>query len=181
MHKDEQQPEQRHGSLLTLYDQTWEEIRRLREFEWKIAVTFITLSGGFVALICSDSFKPLLTYNLRWILTAAQIFAIIFGIYCLLRTHYYLAQQRDIRRKIEDVLNFHEPAVFMTEALLPGGWKSRQVRFSFQLELLIPLMLIVFLVQALAIYVTWFATAKPAIHIQDRERCLSRSHQTLLY
>ena len=105
MHKDEQQSENRHSSLLALYDQTWEEIRRLREFEWKIAATFITLSGGFVALICSESFKPLLTYNLRWILTGAQIFAIIFGIFDDQNRGY--------------ILDCHSPSSQRTSAHLP--------------------------------------------------------------
>jgi hypothetical protein len=160
MHKDHQDHKQRHESLLALYDEAWEEIRRLREFEWKIAVTFVSLSGGFVVLICSDSFKPLLTYQLRWILTIVQACAICFGAYSLWKTHEYLTVQRNIRRTIEHVLNFHEDGVFTQDALLPLPWKDQPVTFGFQaLGLLVPLVLIVVSVQALAIYITWVVPA----------------------
>jgi hypothetical protein len=174
MHKNEQGLEQRHSSLLSLYEETWEEIRRLREFEWKIAVTFVTLAGGFVVLICSDSFKPLLTHNLRCVLIVVQSLAIIFGIYCLLRTHYYLTEQRNIRRRVEDVLNLHEEGVFTSDALLPVKWKGKKVRFGFQaFGLLIPLMLTVFFVQTLAIYITWVASIEPTRDLRHPGRCLS--------
>ena len=175
MHKDNQDREQRHESLLALYDETWEEIRRLREFEWKIAATFVTLSGGFVILICSDSFKPLLTHNLRCVLIVVQILAIIFGVYCLLRTHNYLTEQRDIRGRIEDVLNFHEKGIFTSEALLPEKWKGKKVKFRFQaFGLLIPLILTVVFVQALAIYITWVASAEPTRHDSRHPSLCSR-------
>jgi hypothetical protein len=162
MHKDQPDHKQQHESLLALYDETWEEIRRLREFEWKIAVTFVSLSGGFVVLICSDSFRPLLTFQLRWILTAVQIGAIIFGIYSLWKTHKYLTEQRNIRRTIEHVLKFHEDGVFTKDSLLPAAWKNKSVTFRFQtFGLLVPLALIVLFVQALAIYITWVASAAP--------------------
>jgi hypothetical protein len=172
MHKDEQNPEQRHQSLLALYDEAWEEIRRLREFEWKIAVTFVSLSGGFVVLICSDSFKPLLTHQLRWILTIVQVCAIVFGIYSLWRTHEYLTVQRNIRRTIESVLNFHEDGVFSQDPLLPSLWKDKPVTFGFQaLGLLVPLVLIVVFVQALAIYITWVVPAPPREKSRHRSIC----------
>lgn len=165
MHKDQQNGDQRHESLLALYDETWEEIRRLREFEWKIAVTFVSLSGGFVILICSDTFTPLLTCRLRWILTAVQLSAVVFGIYFLCRTHRYLTEQRNIRRSIERVLGFHEERLFTAEPLLPAIWKNQPVTFGFQaLGLLVPLILIVVFVQALAIYITWVASPEPAHH-----------------
>ena len=37
MHADEQTPDHRHAALMCLYERTWEEIQRLREFEWKAA------------------------------------------------------------------------------------------------------------------------------------------------
>lgn len=174
MHKHQQDQKQRHESLLALYDEAWEEIRRLREFEWKIAVTFVSLSGGFVILICSDSFKPLLTHQLRWILTIVQVCAIIFGVYSLWRTHEYLTVQRNIRRTIEHVLNFHEDGVFTHDPLLPLPWKDEPVTFGFQaLGLLVPLVLIVVFVQALAIYITWVVPTP--IHQKSKHRSICSS------
>lgn len=169
MHKDQQEPEQRHESLLCLYKETWEEIRRLREFEWKIAATFVTLAAGFVVLICSESAKPFLTQKVCGILIGGQILAVGFGIYCLCKTHYFLMQQRNIRRTIEDILNFHEQNVFTNGAVLPQQWKGKRVTFSFQMGLLIPLIAVVIFVQALAIYITW-ASSKRLNDIRP-ERC----------
>ena len=160
MHSNDQSQDQRHEALLSLYERTWEEIVRLREFEWKIAVTFVTLSGGFIALICSDGFKPLLTTALRWWLTAVQVFAMLFGVYCLIATHKFVSQQRNIRRSIEEVLGFYEKGVFTFTPVLPETWKGKPISFRFQaFDLLIPLTLTVLIVQALTIYLIWSVAA----------------------
>jgi len=71
MRAKQQGKEKHHDSILSLYERTWEEIERLREFQWKIAVTFITINGGLISLLCSNELRPLLTPKLRWWLTVA--------------------------------------------------------------------------------------------------------------
>ncbi len=164
MHSGAQEKGERHAALLSLYERTWEEIQRLREFEWKIAMTFITLSGGFIALVCSDGFKPLLTPSLRAWLIAVQACAVVFGVYCLIATHRFLTQQRNIRRTIEGVLAFYDPGVFTQNALLPEEWKGKRVLFRFQTYgLLIPLMLTVLVVQTLTMHLTWVINRGPTV------------------
>lgn len=173
MHKGEQKLEQRHESLLALYNETWEEIRRLREFEWKIAATFVTLAGAFIVLISSDSIKPLLTHGFRLFLTFAQFLAMGFGIFCLHRTHAFLTDQRKIRQTIEDVLNFHENNVFADGPILPTPF-AQPIGFSFQAkQLLIPLIAAVILVQGLAIYMTWAIPAGRGSEHQDHCQLVS--------
>ena len=156
MHAKQQGKEERHDSILSLYERTWEEIERLREFQWKIAATFITINGGLIALLCSNELKPLLTPKLRWWLTVGQCFATVFGAYCLITTHRFLRQQRNIRRRIEEVLGFYDKSIFTDEPLLPEHWKGKRVTLGFQaFDLLLPLIAIVLIVQGLSLYFTW--------------------------
>jgi hypothetical protein len=156
MHAKRQSDEHHHEALLSLYERTWTEIQCLREFEWKVAATFITLSAALILLLCNQDIKDLLTFELRLLLTLSQVFGAIFGVYCLVTTHHYLTNQRNIRRTIEHVLQFYDPNVFCEETLLPPEWKSKKVGFSFQgWSLIAPLISAVIFIQVLSTYLVW--------------------------
>jgi hypothetical protein len=144
--------------LLALYEATWAEITRLRDYEWKIAYYFVGISAGLITLLANDSIRPLLNgYGyLRIALTIIQAVAAVFAVFYLEMTHRYLSQQRNIRRQIEETLGFYEPGKLGTSALLPSEWRGKRITSSFQrIGLLLPLMTMVLAVQGLTIFLIW--------------------------
>jgi len=157
-------PPSPHEYLRDLYHETWGEIHRLRDLEWKIAAYFLTLSAGLLALLVSDHVQNLLSRRMRLALTLIQIVSAFFAWYYLRQTHNYLTEQRNIRRRIERVFGFFEDNLFKVgeveePSILPGQWKDETVSNRFQFaDLLVPLGLIVLVVQALTIVVIWKVT-----------------------
>ena len=147
-----------HEYLKDLYHETWGEIHRLRDLEWKIAAYFLTLSAGLLALLVSDHVQNLLSRRMRLVLTLIQIESAFFAVYYLRQTHNYLTEQRNIRRRIEHVFGFFEDDMYKPgePAILLGKWKGQTVSNRFQFaDLLVPLGLIVLVVQGLTIFVIW--------------------------
>lgn len=137
-------------AVLALYEQTWAEINRLRDYEWKIAYYFITLSVGQIALLTSESFRTLLTPELRGVLTMVQVLAALHSLYYLDKTHEYLTQQRNIRRQVEEYLRLDECG------FLPGEWHGNRIERKFErLGLVIPLVFAMLTVQSICVYLLW--------------------------
>lgn len=154
-----------HAALLKLYEQTTGELQKLREFEWKVAATFVTFAGAFIALVLAPSFQEVLRVDsLRWLpihapirvaLTVLQALVMIFGLWCLGVTHHYLTVQRRLRRNIEAVLRFHDAGVFSEAPVLPPSFRG-DVRFGFQLAgLVLPLAALIVVLQLFSIYLVW--------------------------
>jgi hypothetical protein len=143
-------------SLLALYEATWGEITRLRDYEWKIAYYFVGLSVGLITLLANDSIRPVLSCQLRIALTIIQAVAAFFAVFYLEMTHRYLSEQRNIRRQVEEVLGFYDPGKLAPTSLLPSHWRGKRITSSFQrVGLLIPLMSMVVAVQGLTVYLIW--------------------------
>lgn len=143
-------------NLVALYHETWGEIHRLRDLEWKITAYFLTLSAGLIALLTTEVVPRLLSTKLRITLTVLQVISAGFAWHYLRQTHFYLTQQRNIRRRIEEVFGFFDSGTFAATPILPIEWKGRVVTAEFQrADLLFPLMLMVFVVQGFTIFVTW--------------------------
>jgi hypothetical protein len=137
-------------AVVALYEQTWAEINRLRDYEWKIAYYFVSLSAGQIALLASESFRDLLTPELRVVLSIIQVLAALHSLYYLDQTHEYLTQQRNIRRGIEEYLGLDECG------FLPGQWHGKRVERKFErLGLVIPLAFAVLTVQIICVYLIW--------------------------
>jgi hypothetical protein len=137
-------------AVLALYEQTWAEINRLRDYEWKIAYYFVSLSAGQIALLTAEAFRDLLTPELRGGLTIIQVLAALYSLFYLDKTHDYLTQQRNIRRSIEEHLRLDECGV------LPGEWHGKRIERKFErLGLVIPLGFAVLAVQAICVYLIW--------------------------
>jgi hypothetical protein len=137
-------------AVLALYEQTWSEINRLRDYEWKIAYYFASLSIGQIALLTSESFRDLLTLELRYGLTVIQVLAALYSLYYLDKTHDYLTQQRNIRRGLEEYLRLDECG------FLPAAWHGKRVERKFErLGLVIPLAFAVLAIQAICVYLIW--------------------------
>ena len=153
-------------SLLTLYRETWSEIARLRNSEWKIAYYFVSLSAGLIALIHTGDVKCLLNTHLRWVLTVVQALSGVLAIFYLEKAHQYLTRQRNIRRRIEEVLGLYDDGSHAMGAILPAEWKGVQItRWYQRLGLLVPLALMVIYVQGFTIYLSGYALHSRLPHI----------------
>ena len=143
-------------SLRSLYHETWAEIARLRDSEWKITYYFVSLNAASIVLFLTQSFSALLTTPIRILFTAAAVMTLLFAIYHLQKTHGYLTEQRNIRRRIEELLHLFEAPAGQPDAVLPAKWKGVTVPHSFQrAELVIPLMATVVVAHILTLYVVW--------------------------
>lgn len=148
------------SALLALYERTWEEISRLREYEWKIAYGSVTLTAGFVAAINVENIRQNLTPVVRIFLTVGLSISAVLAVYYLVVTHRYLTEQRNIRRSLETVLGLFEPLGTEAVQVLPIKWKGQKVSPRFQrLELVVPLAMMLIAVQAFAIFVLWILPA----------------------
>lgn len=141
--------------LAHVYRETWGEIHRLREHEWRIAYYFVSFSIGIVALLASESLRPFLGAPVRWAIAAMQLLAMVFAVVYLETTHGHLTVQRNIRRRIEHVFGCYETRMFDDEpaSLLPQQWKGKKVTHWFQrLEIVVPLEVTVVAVQVFSVY-----------------------------
>ena len=142
--------------LLALYQETWAEITRLRETQWKIAYYFVSLSAGLIILLTNDNVRPVLGFSVRIALTLLQVISSVFAVIYLEMSHRYLTQQRNIRRQLEESLGFYDAGVYAPVPILPTEWKGKRITHWFQrMGLIVPLMTIVIAVQALTVYLIW--------------------------
>lgn len=146
----------KHEFLLALYHETWSEITRLRDYEWKIAYYFIVLTGSIIVFVVSDGAQPVLSLTVRWVLTIIQIVSMFLAVFYLEVTHGYLTQQRNIRRSIEELLGLYEKGKFTKESILPEEWKGKRITKGYQrMGLVIPLTTTVVIAHLFCIFVIW--------------------------
>src|SRR2546426_3204945 len=119
-------------SLRSLYHETWAEVARLRDAEWKITYYFVTLNAALTVLFLTEPFHPLLTCEVRTAFATGVLFLLILALYQLIITHRYLTQQRNIRREIEEILGLYEPPSGRSTPVLPREWKGTRISHSFQ-------------------------------------------------
>lgn len=147
-------PESANPFLVQLYEATYSEISRLRDYEWRIAYYFIVLGLAALGLALSADIRPHITVPLQWLLSFFLGTGQVLGLYLLGQTHLWLTQQRNIRRRLEDLMGFYDKGIFADESLLP--WKGRLVRPSFQLfDLVLPLGGGIVIVNTFAIFLVW--------------------------
>ena len=143
----------RADALGHLYRETWREIGRLRDYQWRIAYYFASMSIALLVLIHSGA---LATIDLSWLrptLLAVQALQMCVAQFYLEKTHEYLTQQRNIRRTIEEIFDFYTPGVYGAEPILPAHWKGVRITRRFQrLGLVVPLSIFLLLVQLFVLY-----------------------------
>lgn len=157
-------------ALLALYHETCAEIARLRQTEWRIGYYFLTLSIALIALTLNESFLIFLEKWLRFVLTVVQVISCIFGLYWLYTTHKFLTEQRNLRRKIENLLGFQEPRVYTPKGVLPEAWKEPITnRFQWGSTVL-PIAVAVVLVQLFSMFVLWKVGGPDAVSLPADSR-----------
>jgi hypothetical protein len=101
--------------------------------------------------LLSDLGRPYLTTTVRGVLVLITVIAPLFGTYLLWRTHMWLTEQRNIRRRLERLLGFYDSGVYGPESVLPYG--SRLVHPRFQVvDLVLPMVFGMIMTSVLVIY-----------------------------
>lgn len=160
-------------ALIALYHETWGEITRLRDYEWKIGYYFTSMSFGVILLFSQKDLKSILSNEIKIIITIIQCLAALFSIYYLEKTHRYLNQQRNFRRQIEEIFEFYDINKYSSDPVLLKDWKGKRISKNFErMGLLIPIMVMVLLIQGFSIFIMWNKknlTQKGEIHLNKSD------------
>lgn len=147
---------QRGPVLSALYQATYAEISRLRDQEWRITYYFILLSLGAAGFLLSSAVRPHIVFAIRVLLTGVAVLGQILGSYLLYRTHRWLTEQRNIRRRLERVMGFYDELSYDSQPLLPYGGQSVSLHFQLY-DLVIPLATGMLMANAMVVYIVWSA------------------------
>jgi hypothetical protein len=144
-------------SLLALYQSVQNDIAFYRNWEWSITVYYAVLSTGIIGLVTNSSIGKLMNCTIQIGLTVVQAIALFYSIYHLHKTHQYLAQNRQLRNKIENLLGFFQKDVYIKDdSILPQQFNniSRYYRFEFK-EFIFPFLLFLVIYELVTIYIIW--------------------------
>ena len=118
-------------SLLELYRQTHEEIKRYRDFEWKVLGYTVALLAAIAALTRIATIDPVHEPYIKTLLFILTAVSAIYGSWHIHFIHKWLTWNRNFRRKLEDKLGFYDSGPYGPEPLLPfkgqtvSYWKDK--------------------------------------------------------
>lgn len=112
--------------LISLYSQTYGEITRYRDMEWKIWYWTVALMAGIVSLARLSGVE---LSAVRWFLSGVVIILGVYGIWHIRFVHIQLTWNRKMRRRLERMFKFYDEGVYADEAILPKSWKEKDVSF----------------------------------------------------
>jgi len=144
-------------SLLELYQSVQNDISFYRNWEWSITVYYTILSTGIISLITNESINKLLNCWHLVGLTVVQSVAIYYSIYHLHKAHKYLAWNRELRNKIENLLGFFENDTYIkNDSILPIEFTKIPKYYSIGFkEYIFPFLIFLVLYEFVTIYLIW--------------------------
>ena len=149
----------RADSLLAIYSEISSEIARLRDNEFRTALLSIALDAGLIAVFTNDQVVKNAGNVERYLAISASSLVVLVLIFYLFVLHHYLTQHRTIRRKIEQILEVHEPDIYTSGSLFPSVWNDPEVKFRFQMfGIVTPLVLLMVVFQAGTVLLIWRVT-----------------------
>jgi len=113
-------------ALIALYNQTFAEVVRYRDMEWKITAWTVALLAGVIG--ATRFSKSPVTPCLRELLIVFSILVAAYGIWHVYYAHHQLTKQRQRRRECERILRFHDRGIYYQDAVLPVEWATTPVR-----------------------------------------------------
>jgi len=145
--------------LAAFYKDITDEIRRLREEQWRLSYYFVIEGMGVIYLFTDSRMANFV--NVLTLLAAAfvQIGCFIMYVYHLNRNHFFISRAREVRHKVESVFGLHELTTLSGDSVLPSEWKGAvSKRFEFK-SVVVPLGTFVVCVQLSSLYVIWVGLA----------------------
>jgi hypothetical protein len=144
-------------SILALYNSVQNDIAYYRSWEWNITLYYAVLSTGIIGLVTDEKINRLIREWHLWGLTIIQFVALLFSIYHLHRTHYWLAINRQLRNKLERLLGFFDKGEYITnDSVLPQNYNRNSNYYKIGLnEYIFPFMLFLVIYELVTIYIIW--------------------------
>jgi len=146
---------QKIGILMSLYKETFAEIRRYRDMEWKILLWTVILMGGIVT---ATHLAPVKEAHKPYVQTLLYVFTVVAAIYGGWHIHFAhkrLTWYRNIRRRCDRVFMFFDDSIYDTrdsKPMLPRGWRDENVPYTDGLPHLISWWVLIALTAIYAVY-----------------------------
>jgi hypothetical protein len=141
------------GYLAAFYKEITDEIRRLREEQWKLSYYFIAEGMGIIYLFSDGKISKYINlYTLLFVLVL-QGGCVVMYFYHLHKNHTYIGRARNVRRRLEKLFGLQELKLLDGEAVLPEAWKDSVSKWFEYDTVVMPLGLFVISVQGASIYI----------------------------
>ncbi len=146
--------------LTAFYKETTDEIRRLREEQWKLSYYFVVEGMGVIYLFADGKVSQYINRWILLVLVCLQIGCIAIYLFHLHKNHTYIGRARNLRRKLEEHFGLHELRTPGGISVMPSEWKGPVSRWFEYNTVVAPLLLFVMIVQCASIYVVVVALSK---------------------
>jgi hypothetical protein len=139
--------------LTAFYKDVSDEIRRLREEQWKLSYYFIAEGMGVFYLFADGKVSKYVNYYTLLFVLVLQFGCVFMYLYHLHRNHTYIGRARNVRRRLEVLFGVTELKTPDGAFILPAEWKGSVSKWFEYDTVVAPLGLFVFSVQAGTLYV----------------------------
>lgn len=140
--------------LAAFYDDINNEIRRLRDEQWRLSYYFVVEGMGVIYLFSDSKMERFLNIYVLLLAVALQVGCVVVYWLHLHTNHRYIGRARVVRRRLESFFGLHDLKLPSGEQVVPLEWKSLTLSKWFEYDTVVaPLMLFVFSVQGGSLYV----------------------------
>jgi hypothetical protein len=140
--------------LAAFYDGINNEIRRLRDEQWRLSYYFVVEGMGVIYLFSDSKMERFLNIYVLLLAVALQVGCVVVYLLHLHTNHRYIGRARVVRRRLEHFFGLHDLKLPSGEQVVPLEWKSLTLSKWFEYDTVVaPLMLFVLSVQGGSLYV----------------------------
>lgn len=115
--------------LLELYRLTNDEIKRYRDYEWRILGYTVAILAAIAALSRVATIDPGHEPYIKTLLFVFTAVSAIYGGWHIHFIHRELTWNRNLRRRLEGTLEFYDPGPYDPKSLLPPSWKGQTISY----------------------------------------------------
>jgi hypothetical protein len=140
--------------IAVFYSGINDEIRRLREEQWRLSYYFVLEGMGAIYLFADDKIERYLNIYVLLLAAALQLGCAAVYLLHLHTNHRYIGRARAVRRRLERFFGLHDMKLPSGEEIVPGEWKGTALSRWFEYDTVVaPLMLFVLSVEGGSLYV----------------------------
>lgn len=140
--------------IAAFYKDISDEIRRLREEQWRLSYYFIVEGMGVIYLFADNRSEKFLNIYVLSLALILQLGCAAMYLYHLHVNHNYIGRARVVRRKLEHFFGMHDLKLPSGEQVMPTEWRGLTLNKWFEYDtVVIPLSLFVLSVQGASVYV----------------------------
>src|SRR5690242_7529648 len=110
--------------VAAFYTEVANEIRRLREEQWRLSYYFVAEGMGVIYLFADGKVSAYLNLTVLLVAFALQIGCIVIYLVHLHGNHVYIGTARSARRKLEVFFGLHSLSLSDGESVMPAQWKG---------------------------------------------------------